>query len=139
MRGHAAGFDEWYEQQQNRLRDDGVSQWFREMRNRIEKRGAPGVVTGSTHVNYVNDEILRRAAPPGAVRTIIGDMWGRNYWVAQLADGTRTNVYFDLDPSIGTNRVSVEDAPDGRDVGDLLRDYLRTLDEVVSDAERTFG
>lgn len=139
MRGHVDGFEEWYAAVEAQLRSSPVAQWAKNLRNRVEKQGDPGPRSNVTHIRYLDTSMLTVSAPPGTVSTIIGDQWGRNFWVVRLPDGTEENVYFNLAPEVGTNSIIFADAPAGRDVPDLMDEHLRTLSAIVLSAQERFG
>lgn len=139
MRGHVDGFEDWYAPFEAELRASPVARWAKDLRNRVEKQGDPGPRSNVTQIHYLDTSMLTASAPPGTVSTIIGDQWGRNFWVIRLPDGTEENVYFNLDPSVGKNSIHFEDAPGGRDVPELMDEHLRALDTIVTSAEKRFS
>jgi hypothetical protein len=139
MRGHVEGFEHWYAPIAAELQANPVARWAKDLRNRVEKQGDPGPRSNVTHIHYLDTSMLTATAPPGTVSTIIGDQWGRNFWGVRLPDGTEENVYFNLDPSVGRNSILFEDAPEGRDVPELMDEHLRTLETIVSAAEARFA
>lgn len=138
MRGHVSGFEEWYAPVEHELRESPVARWAKDLRNRVEKQGDPGPRSNVTHIHYLDTSMLTRSAPPGTVSTIIGDQWGRNYWVVRLSDGTEENVYFNLAPEVGRSLIIFSDAPEGRDVQALMKEHLRMLETIVVSAENRF-
>ncbi len=139
MKGHVAGFEDWYSPIQAKMRADPVARWAIDLRNRVEKRGDPGPRSNVTHIDYLDTSVLTAGVPPGTVSTIIGDQWGRNFWVVRLPDDTEENVFFNLDPSIGKNFIVFENAPGGRDVPELMDEHLSTLETLIMSAEAHFG
>lgn len=139
MRGHVDGFEDWYSPIETELRANPVALWAKDLRNRVEKQGDPGPRSNVTKIDHLDTSMLTASTPSGTVSTIIGDQWGRNFWIVHLPDGTEENVFFNLDPNIGNNSILFEGAPGGRDVPELMDEHLYTLEKIVMSAEARFG
>jgi hypothetical protein len=141
LRGHAEGFDEWYEPERQKLADDPVGRFFVQVRNKIEKQGTAGQLSNTLTLNgtLATAEILK-SPPSGAIGRFIGDQLGRSGWTIRLADGTETQV-FTATPAaeVIAQRLLLEGAPDDRDLGALLTTWIRQLEALVARAEKRFG
>ena len=138
MNGHVDGADAWYESVRARLRADAVARFFVDLRNRIEKQGTHGHARARLNITYANGAEMMREAPPGATGFILGDPLGRSGWEVKLPDGSKQIVYFTLPPDVGTSTLHLAEAPEGRDIADLLDEYLRLLEDILTEAETTF-
>ncbi|MDQ1736537.1 MAG: hypothetical protein QOH56_2788 [Pseudonocardiales bacterium] len=139
LRGRAEGFEDWYTPITAELAVSAVAKWAKNLRNDIEKRGDTGALMTTLHIKYLDSRMIQQSAPSGTTQTVLGDEWGRNYWVVRLADGTDEKIYFALAPEVGVASVVLNSAPNGRAVDDLLAEYISMLEAIVSSAEQQFG
>lgn len=138
LRGKANGFDDWYSVIEKRLRADPVCVWFKDLRNQMEKQGRAETASAFMGASFSPDDLMR-SAPPGTVGIGIGDSWGRSQYNVQLADGSVTEVYFTVPDWVGSVTTYVKGAPDGRPIEELGAHYLAVLEDILDDAESSFG
>lgn len=139
LRGRIEGFDDWYDQEQLRLKADPVCVWFVDLRNKIEKRGDIGPASNSMYIHYLNTSDLTRNAPPGTESTFIGDHLGRNGWIVRLPDGRQETVYFTLPDHMAQAQWILDGAPGNADIKELLSHYLNVLEGVIERAAQRFS
>lgn len=139
LRSGTDGFDAWYAPVQEQLKADSVSKYFVDLRNRIEKEGDHGASSSIVTLRHLDQDDLMRNAPPDAVSAFIGDELGRSGWIVRLPDGTETTFYFTLPADVAEITLSLTDAPSGRDVADLLREWLDRLESIYRSAVERFA
>lgn len=139
LKGRAAGFEPWYAGIQEKLRADPVSKWFVELRNRIEKEGTHGDAFETVYFKNFRPGAVARQGPPNTIETIIGAPDERSWWNVRLADGSVTQVYFQLPASVSWLRLTIADAPGQAHLEDLLPQWLDGLEAILEEAEQKFG
>ena len=139
------GFDEWYSNCQDVLKNDDICSHMVDVRNKIEKEGDEGVTDYSRVTT--NSEELRRAAPSWADRIFIGDNYGGSGFIIEQPDGEDMRIYYDfpgLDIESGLFFEDLDSNNEGMfreviDAEDDLKYYLKVMFEIVNDAKDRFG
>jgi len=146
LKGKAEGFDEWYEERVEVLKEDPVCNHMKELRNEIVKEGKKGV--GSyAEIEYLNTDDLRKKTPAWADSVFIGDQYGGSGFTVEKADGSEVKFYYDFPEEnfkTGLYFPKLEDYEDSTEYqfGDAeadLKYYIKILAELVRDAEDKFG
>ena len=140
------GFDEWYRNCREVLKNDDICSHMVEVRNKIEKEGDEGV-TDYSRIDTMNSEELRRNAPPWADRIFIGDNYGGSGFIIEQPDGEDVKIYYDFPDLAFESGLFFEDLggdDDGvyseiTDAEDDLKYYLKVIFEIVDDAKDRFG
>lgn len=147
-------FDTWYAQCRQRLARDPLATFFLNQRNLVLKGGPVPIakhvsavmhsavtVSGSVHVKVIRGKPWYRRSPRILIQDVI-------YPIRALVNGwrerrrqRRARTAMAAPPrSSVSESLRFQTAPwDKRPAVDLLRDYLDTLDAIVSDAESRFG
>ena len=142
LRSAEPSFNTWYQGYQN----DPALEYLIELRNRMLKEGEiPARV--KVHIAELDGGTLARnlpPAPPGATDFFIGDEFGGNGWVVELAGGETEKFYVEL-PRVPGLKVDaevrlIEAPPDFQhmSVEDTCDRFMRFLGGMVADAERHF-
>lgn len=144
LKGKADGFEEWYEERVEILKEDPVCSHMKELRNEIVKEGSEGVSTYASA--SINSADLWEKAPPWADTIFIGDQYGGSGFSVEKADGTEVKFYYDFpDENIETGLYFPELEENERgwempnDAEEDLKYYVKILAELVRDAEEEFG
>lgn len=146
LRGSELKFDVWYGPIVERMENDSLMRFLYELRTRILKQGDMPITTS---MRFSGDPIaLMRQfpKPPRAKSFFIGDSLGGSGWLVQLPDGQEEKFYVNLPndiPGLSVDvRVHFDDAPAefrGMPVSVICDRYIKSLREMVADADRTFG
>jgi len=136
------GWEDWYSEEQARMKADPVSRWAVEVRNSIEKQGTagPGRRAYFGGPNGINPllEALTSAAPRGTIGIFLMDKLGRCGWVVEAPDGTQFEVYYGAPQGVTLMTLYLEDAPGGRSVDSAITEYLDGLEALLSRAQQRF-
>ena len=143
MRSSVPEFDEWYEGVRERMRRDKVMSFFWDLRTKVEKQAEEHTLAG-VEINF-NGAVDRKHLgnpPPGAKGFFMGDAQGRSGWDVELEDGTVTQYFVAMPPSVIKRIAVFFNAPE--DFGfakadDLIELYLSKLGQVLDEAEEKFG
>jgi len=144
LKGEAEGFEEWYEDRVEILKEDPVCSYMKDLRNEIVKEGKEGVANYASVSVDSND--LWRKAPSWADSIFIGDQYGGSGFAVEKADGSEIKFYYDFpNENIETGLYFPELKNDERgwkvpgDAKEDLEYYIKVLAELVRDAERKFA
>lgn len=145
MKGEVDGFEDWYQERVQVLKDDPVCSHMVEVRNNILKEG--DVDTASyAKVEDFNPAQLRAMTPSWADGSFIGDQYGGSGFYIEKSDGTEEKFYFDFEFDNVETGIYLEETQASEDifidditlVEEDLEYYIKVLAELVSDARSEF-
>lgn len=141
LRGKVEGFDEWYDQHIETLKEDPVCKEMVQVRNRILKEGDPGL--GRYVGGPVDQDDLFSEAPPWADGVFLSDQFGGNGFYILHPDGSKEKFYYDFEALTDETGLFLQETQENTieliDLKDDLRYYVKILAELVSDAKERFG
>lgn len=146
LRGKADGFDEWYDERREVLKEDTVCQAMNKIRNKIEKEGSAGE-TNYMKIDKLNFSDIARKTPEWADGTFLGGVYGGHGFYVERPDGSEARFYHDFDVGqfeagfVVDELTTKEDIQSGEfvEIDDDLEYYIKVIAELVSDAIDEFG
>jgi hypothetical protein len=146
LKGEAEGFEEWYHERVEVLKDDPVCSYMVELRNKILKEGEADTVS-YTKIDEFNLAQLQAVTPSWADGSFIGDQYGGSGFYVERSDGTQEKFYVDFSFDNIETGLYFEETQEYEDqfpkditeIEDDLEYYVKILAELVSDAKDEFG
>ena len=146
LKGKSEGFEEWYGERVQVLKEDPVCSHMGAVRNKILKEGSPGA-SNYAKLNDFNTKQIREKTPRWADGVFIGDQWGGSGFYIERNDGTEEKFYFDFELDGVETGLYFEETQESDSefidkisvVEDDLESYIKILAELVKDAREEFG
>jgi len=139
-------FDNWYEPEQEKMKNDPLMRYFINARNELEKQGKLSVATSVRIHSFSTGDLGKFGQPPpGAKSFFIGDQFGGTGWEVEMYDGTREKYYIELPAEIGEVKQKLINFPEaespelkGKSVEELCEIYLKRLEMLLDSAKERF-
>ncbi len=145
IRGKIDGFDDWYANCIEVLKNDPTCNHMVELRNQILKEGNAGVANYAI-LDGFNPAQLQAMMPSWADGSFIGDQYGGSGFYIERPDGTEEKFYFDFEfdnVDVGLffekNQEPQRALDSITDIEDDLSYYIHLMAELVFDAKAEFG
>jgi len=146
LKGKAEGFEEWYDERVEVLKDDPVCSYMVDLRNKILKEGEADTVNYAKAEGF-NPAQLQAVTPSWADGSFIGDQYGGSGFYVERSDGTQEKFYVDfgfdnIETGLYFEETQEYEGPFPEDITEIeddLKYYVKILAELVSDAKDEFG
>lgn len=151
LKGKADGFEEWYAEQQKRMKENPLFPALNELRTGVAHEGRDPVHIG-THFHSMKgtslkDLMAKYPAPHPDATFFIGDPQGRSGWMMPTTTGFGIGRKFyvdlpeddpDFDVRFTTHLHGMPDDLKYEEADKLLRTYLVEVEGVILEAEQRF-
>lgn len=142
LRGKADGFDDWYDDRKETLKNDEVCNHMKDVRNRVLKEGDAGT---RRHIDFgdgMDIGRLQRSIPSWADGVFVGDQFGGSGFVVENPDGSENKFYYDFPTEPWEVGLHFPELEEKRSIHATVEDdvgyYVKILAELVRDAKNEF-